>query len=76
TPRYLPKPHTLASIANGSGYALIRTGQGDDARWLLIKMKDDEADARRKPTTTERESVLSGRTLEEVAEEGHPDQGE
>jgi len=26
------------------GYALIRTGKGDDNRWLLIKMKDDEAD--------------------------------
>jgi DNA ligase D-like protein (predicted 3'-phosphoesterase) len=51
------------------GYALIRTGKGDDARWLLIKMKDDEADARRNPTSTEPKSVLSGRTLEEVAEE-------
>jgi len=45
------------------GYALIRTGKG----WLLIKMKDDHADTRRNPTTTEPASVLSGRTLEEVA---------
>jgi DNA ligase D-like protein (predicted 3'-phosphoesterase) len=51
------------------GYALIRTGKGRDARWLLIKMDDDEADARRNPTTTQPESVLSGRTLEEIAEE-------
>jgi DNA ligase D-like protein (predicted 3'-phosphoesterase) len=50
------------------GYALIRTGDGEDSRWLLIKMKDDEADARRNPTSTEPRSVLSGRTLEEVAE--------
>jgi len=51
------------------GYALIRTGKGDDARWLLIKMDDDEADARRNPTSTEPKSVLSGHTLEEIAEE-------
>jgi DNA ligase D-like protein (predicted 3'-phosphoesterase) len=51
------------------GYALIRTGKGDDARWLLIKMKDDKADARRNPTSTEPKSVLSGRTLDELEEE-------
>lgn len=47
------------------GYALVRTGK----RWLLIKMKDDEADARRKPVSTEPRSVESGRTIEEIAEE-------
>jgi DNA ligase D-like protein (predicted 3'-phosphoesterase) len=51
------------------GYALIRTGQGDEERWLLIKMKDDAADARRNPTSTEPKSVLTGRTLEEIAEQ-------
>lgn len=51
------------------GYALIRTGQGEDERWLLIKMADDKADARRNPTSAQPESVLSGRTLEEIAEE-------
>jgi DNA ligase D-like protein (predicted 3'-phosphoesterase) len=49
------------------GYALIRTGKGDEARWLLVKMKDQEADARRSPTTSAPRSVLSGRTLEEIA---------
>jgi len=49
------------------GYALIRTG-GDGKRWLLIKMKDDEADARRNPVSTEPESVVSGKTIEEIAE--------
>lgn len=48
------------------GYALIRTSSGSNERWLLIKMDDQEADARRKPTSTENESVLSGRTLEEI----------
>ncbi len=51
------------------GYALVRTGGADDERWLLIKMDDDEADARRKPTSTQPESVASGRDLEEVAEQ-------
>jgi len=50
------------------GYALIRTGSGDDTRWLLVKMDDDGADARRNPTSTEPESVLSGRTLDEIRE--------
>jgi len=47
------------------GYALVRTGKG----WLLIKMKDNQADARRKPVSTEPRSVKSGRTIEEIAEE-------
>jgi DNA ligase D-like protein (predicted 3'-phosphoesterase) len=51
------------------GYSLVRTGKGKDKRWLLVKMKDDEADARRNPVSTEPESVLSGKTLEEIAEE-------
>ncbi|MGC9523123.1 MAG: DNA polymerase ligase N-terminal domain-containing protein [Anaerolineae bacterium] len=61
------------------GYVLIRTGSGDeDARWLLIKMKDEKADARRNPTGTEPKSVLSGRTLEEIEEQGkeNPEENE
>jgi DNA ligase D-like protein (predicted 3'-phosphoesterase) len=50
------------------GYALIRTG-GDEERWLMIKMDDDDADARRNPTSTEPDSVLSGRSLDEIADE-------
>lgn len=49
------------------GYALIRTGKGDDSRWLLIKMDDEGADARRNPVNTQAESALSGRTVEEMA---------
>lgn len=51
------------------GYALTRVATGDDERWLLVKMDDDEADARRNPVSTEPASVKTGRTLEEVAEE-------
>jgi DNA ligase D-like protein (predicted 3'-phosphoesterase) len=49
------------------GYALTRF-RGEN-QWLLVKMNDDEADARRNPTRTQPESVLSGRTIEQVAEE-------
>jgi DNA ligase D-like protein (predicted 3'-phosphoesterase) len=51
------------------GYALTRIGKGKDLRWLLVKMDDEGADARRNPVGTQPESVLSGRTVEEVAEE-------
>lgn len=51
------------------GYALTRVGEKDDERWLLVKMDDDEADARRNPVSTEPASVLSGRTLEEIEAE-------
>ncbi len=50
------------------GYALIRTGKGEKPRWLLIKMDDDGADARRNPTSTEPNSVKSGLNLEEMRE--------
>lgn len=51
------------------GYAVIRTQGGDEPRWLLIKMKDECADARRNPTSTENESVLTGRTMEEIRDQ-------
>jgi hypothetical protein len=49
------------------GYALNRFKTGKDEAWLLVKMKDSEADARRRPVSTQPESVLTGRTVEEVA---------
>lgn len=48
------------------GWALHRTGSGSDANWLLIKMRDEAADARRRPTSTQPRSVKSGRTLAEI----------
>lgn len=51
------------------GYALQRIDEGEEERWLLIKMDDEEADARRNPVSTEPESALSDRTIEEVAAE-------
>ncbi|MDQ3973829.1 MAG: DNA ligase [Actinomycetota bacterium] len=49
------------------GWALTRIASGDDERWLLVKVRDESADARRRPTSTQPESVLTGRTVEDVA---------
>lgn len=35
---------------------------GDEANWMLVKVDDDGADRRRRPTSTQNESVLTGRT--------------
>jgi hypothetical protein len=59
------------------GYALVHSKLGGEKKnWLLIKMKDEGADARRNPTASEPESVLSGRTVEEVAEQESDDDPE
>jgi DNA ligase D-like protein (predicted 3'-phosphoesterase) len=53
------------------GYALIRTGKKEDKRWLLIKMKDDEAVEGSDITKKELKSATSGRTIEEIAQQGN-----
>ncbi|UYG07386.1 DNA polymerase ligase N-terminal domain-containing protein [Halomonas sp. M4R1S46] len=56
------------------GYALIHTRLEKGKDWLLVKIDDEAADARRNPVSTEPASVVSGRTLEEIAaEEGTDD---
>lgn len=57
------------------GYALQRTDSGDDANWLLIKMDDEAADARRNPVSTEPDSVLSGRSMEDIEDDADGDDG-
>lgn len=49
------------------GYVLVRTKMGGNRNWLLIKMRDECAAPDRHPTETEPYSVISGRTVEEVA---------
>ncbi len=48
------------------GYSLIRFEKGKDEKWFLKKEKDEEADARRNPTSTENKSVLTGRTMNQI----------
>ncbi len=54
-------------------YVLLRTGKKNDpkARWLFIKMKDKYADGRRNPTSTEPQSVISGKTIEDMEKDKH-----
>jgi len=49
------------------GFALTRLRTGKDEAWLLVKKSDDDADRRRKPVRSQPESVVSGRTLDELS---------
>jgi DNA ligase D-like protein (predicted 3'-phosphoesterase) len=51
------------------GYSLTRVEKGEEERWLLVKMRDEEADARRNPVSSEASSALTGRSLEEIAKQ-------
>lgn len=51
------------------GYALKRMRGSKKPQWLLIKMDDEEADARRKPVSTQPNSVKTGRSLQQIADE-------
>lgn len=46
------------------GWSFTRTGKN----WILVKRRDDRADARRDPVSTDRQSVLSGHTVDDVGE--------
>lgn len=51
-------------------YALILTGKSGDERWLFIKMRDEYADARRNPVSSQPKSVLTGRTINQIERAG------
>lgn len=73
----LKKGHIRVRL-NGSklagGYSLVHTRmRGQEKNWLLIKEDDDGADARRNPVSTEPRSLISGKTIEEIAKAVPPD---
>jgi len=49
------------------GYALTRFRKDNRNQWLLVKMDDEEADPLRNPVDTEPQSIVSGKTLEELS---------
>jgi bifunctional non-homologous end joining protein LigD len=54
------------------GFALLRTGGGGKPRWLFFKMKDGEARPGSDVAEEMPGSVLTGRSLEQVAEDEEP----
>jgi len=48
------------------GYALARTGMRPE-KWLLIKLTDEKAEPQRDITKTDPNSVLSGKSVDEIA---------
>jgi len=65
---------TLVGEKLTGGYSLthFRTEHGK-RQWLLVKMDDDAADARRNPVSTQDKSVLSGRSTAAIAREESDD---
>jgi DNA ligase D-like protein (predicted 3'-phosphoesterase) len=57
----------LAGQKLRGGWTLQRTRQGSKPQWLVIKRRDEGADARRRPQSTQPASVKTGRTVEQVA---------
>lgn len=59
---------TLQGEKLHGGYNLIEMKGGKmKGNWLLMKQDDEYADARRNPVNTQSQSVVSGRSLEEIA---------
>ncbi len=50
------------------GYALTRIREGEEETWLLIKRRGGDTDSRFKPVLRRPESVLSGRTPDDLDE--------
>ena len=51
------------------GFALTRVDRPRGREhWLLVKRRDEAADPRRKPASTQLESVLTGRTNDDIAD--------
>src|SRR4030095_2260758 len=57
----------LDGVKVTGGYALTRTDDEPGGQWLLVKIRDRAADARGDLTVSRPESVLSGRTIEDLA---------
>jgi len=68
---------TLKFRLNGQkirgAYAMARTGERDGKeQWVIFKLDDEHADARRNPQSTQPKSVVTGRTLKQIASEETP----
>ena len=55
-------------LKGGYAMARMRTTNGQE-HWVIFKLDDEYADARRNPVSTEPDSVLTGRSLDEIAKD-------
>jgi bifunctional non-homologous end joining protein LigD len=62
----------LDGVKLRGGFALLRTGGGGKPRWLFFKMKDGDARPGSDVAEEEPGSVLTGRSLEQVAAKEEP----
>lgn len=65
----LEKGHATIFLSGkklSGGFALTRTGKGKNERWILVKMKDDEARPDLDILEAEPDSALTGRSVDEV----------
>ncbi len=60
----------LDGIKLAGGWALTRVATGADERWIVVKMRDEHADPDRDIVAERPESVVSGRTVAELAAAG------
>ena len=72
--RALERGHLVVELCGSKlrgGFALTRTDVDGRRRerWLLVKKRDAEAVARDQPVISRPKSVLSGRTIEQLATE-------
>lgn len=52
------------------GFALIKTQYAGGDNWLLMKMKDEFASARKKPVNSQNKSAITGRTMQQIKKAG------
>jgi DNA ligase D-like protein (predicted 3'-phosphoesterase) len=72
-PQALERGHAVFMLHGrklSGGFALQRTGAGAKPQWLLLKRRDEHARPGSDIVAEQPESVLSGRTLEQVLGEG------
>jgi DNA ligase D-like protein (predicted 3'-phosphoesterase) len=72
-PEALDRGHAVFVLAGRKlegGFALQRTGRGAKPQWLLIKRRDPHARPGSDIVSERPESVLSGRTLDDILREG------
>ncbi len=59
----------------GGGWALTRTRTNPKPQWILIKMRDSDASARRDPVKSATRSAMSGRTMHQIETDARPTGG-